>query len=82
MPDGYVDAGLSLAYVDLVIPRKANRSYPATVTLGLDHAYTAADGTVLHNKKIQSVGRGEVDVTEASCEVKGSIRLPKRPWAT
>ncbi len=70
-PDGYVDAALGLAQVDLAIPRKANKSYPATVTLGLDFAYTAADGRVLYSKKIQSIGRGEVDVTEASCEVKG-----------
>ena len=71
VPDGYVDAALGLAHVDLVIPRKANKSYPATVTVGLDFAYTAADGTVLYSKKIQSIGRGEVDVTESSCEVKG-----------
>jgi hypothetical protein len=70
-PDGYVDAALGLAHVDLAIPRKADKSYPATVTLGLDFAYTAADGRVLYSKKIQSIGRGEVDVTEASCEVKG-----------
>ena len=70
-PDGYVDAALGLAHADLLITRKANKSYPATVTLGLDFAYTAADGTVLYSKKIQSIGRGEVDVTEASCEVKG-----------
>ena len=71
VPDGYVDAALGLAYVDLAITRKADKSYPATVTLGLDFAYTAADGTLLYSKKIQSIGRGEVDVTEASCEVKG-----------
>ena len=70
-PDGYVDAALGLAQVDLAIPRKANKSYPATVTLGLDFAYRAADGRVLYSKKIQSIGRGEVDVTETSCEVKG-----------
>ena len=58
MPDGYVDAAVGLAYVDLVIPRKANKSYPATVTVGLDFAYTAADGAVLYSKKIQSIGRG------------------------
>ena len=69
--DGYVDAALGLAHVDLAIPRKADKSYPAMVTLGLDFAYTAADGRVLYSKKIQSIGRGEVDVTEASCEVKG-----------
>ena len=71
VPDGYVDAALGLANVDLAIPRKADKSYPATVTLGLDFAYTAADGTVFYSKKIQSIGRGEVEVTEASCEVKG-----------
>jgi hypothetical protein len=74
-PDGYVDASLGLAQVDLAIPRKANKSYPATVTLGLDFAYRAADGTVLYTKKIQSMGRGEVDVTEASCEVKGLDKI-------
>ena len=44
-PDGYVDAVLGLANVDLAIVRKANKRYPATVTLGLDFAYTAADGS-------------------------------------
>ena len=71
VPDGYVDTALGLAHVDLAIPRKAHKSYPAMVTMGLDFAYTAADGTVLYSKKIQSIGRGEVDVTEASCDVKG-----------
>jgi hypothetical protein len=75
VPDGYVDAGLGLGYVDLVIPRRANKSYSASVTLGLDFAYTAADGKVLFNKKLQSTGRGEVDVTEASCEVKGLDKI-------
>lgn len=70
-PDGYVDASLGLAYVDLAIPRRANRNYPATVNLGLDFVYTTVDGRVLYSQKIQGIGRGEVDVTEASCEVKG-----------
>ena len=74
-PDGYVDASLGLAHVDLAVTRKANKSYPATVTVGLDFAYTAADGTVLYSKKIQSIGRGEVDVTESSCEVKGLDKI-------
>jgi hypothetical protein len=69
--DGVVDTVLGLAQVDLAIPRQANKRYPATVTLGLDFAYRAADGAVLYSKKIHSIGRGEVDVTEGSCEVKG-----------
>lgn len=63
-PDGSVDVALGLAHADLAIPRKGNKSYPATVTLGLDFAYTAADGTILYSKKIQSSGRGAVELTE------------------
>ena len=70
-PDGYVDAVLGLSNVDLAVVRKANKRYPAMVTLGLDFSYTAADEAVLYSKKLQSIGRGEVDVTDASCEVKG-----------
>ncbi len=68
---GSVDTALGLSQVDLAIPRKVNRRYPATVTLGLDFAYRALDGAVLYSKKIQSVGRGEVEVTDVSCEVTG-----------
>jgi hypothetical protein len=75
VPDGYVDASLGPASVDLAIHRKANKSYPATVTVGLDFAYRALDGKILYSKKIQSIGRGEVDVTEASCEVKGLDKI-------
>ena len=75
VPDGYVDAALGLAGVDLAITRKTNKSYPATVTVGLDFAYTATDGRVLYSKKIQSIGRGEVDVIESSCEVKGLDKI-------
>ena len=69
--DGTVDTVLGLAQVDLAIPRKVNKRYPATVTLGLDFAYRAADGATLYRKKIHSIGRGEVEVTESSCDVKG-----------
>ncbi len=69
--NGSVDTGLGLAQVDLAIPRKANRRYPVAVTLGLDFAYRDLDGAVLFSKKIQSSGRGEVEVSEGSCEVKG-----------
>jgi hypothetical protein len=70
-PDGSVETALGLAHVDLAIPRRANKTYPATVTLGLIFVYRAADGKVLYGKNIQSIGRGEVEVTDASCEVKG-----------
>src|SRR5512146_1621824 len=69
--DGYQDVSLGMTKLDLVIPRKSDKSYPATLAIGLDFAYTAGDGTVLYSKKLQSIGRGEVDVKETSCEVRG-----------
>ena len=75
IPDGYVDASIGLAQVDLAIVRKADKSYPAMVSVGLDFAYTAADGTVLYRKKIQSIGRGEVEVSASSCDVKGLEKI-------
>ncbi len=70
--DGYVDVALGMNHTDLVIYRKGKRTYPATVTLGLDFAYTDTEGAVLFRKKLQSSGSGEVEVpSEGSCEVKG-----------
>jgi len=77
VPDGYVDASLGPATVDLAITHKANKSYPAMVAVGLDFAYRAADGVVLYSKKLQSIGRGDVEVTDASCEVKGLDAIAK-----
>lgn len=80
MPDGYVDVALGIIHLDLAVVRQANTSYPATITVGLDFAYTAADGTVLHSKKIQSIGRGEVEVTASSCEVKGLTKIAQEAF--
>lgn len=75
VPDGYVDAAIGLAHADLAIVRKADKSYPAMVSVGIEFAYTAADGTVLYSKKIQSIGRGEVEVSASSCDVKGLEKI-------
>lgn len=69
--DGVVEVGLGLKQIDLAIHRQVNKRYPVTVTLGLDAAFLADDGTVLFSKKLQSAGHGEVEVTDQSCEVKG-----------
>ncbi|MGQ0696183.1 MAG: caspase family protein [Nitrospiraceae bacterium] len=69
--DGFIEVGLGLKQIDLAIPRQVKRTYPVTVTLGIDVAFLAEDGTLLFSKKLQSVGRGEVEVTEESCDVKG-----------
>src|SRR5206468_2593640 len=73
--DGYEDVSVGMVNLDLAIPRKVTKSYAATLAIGLDFAYTAADGTVLYSKKLQSVGRGDVDVTESSCQVKGLDKI-------
>lgn len=79
--DGYQDVSVGMTNLDMAIPRKVNRSYPATLSIGLDFAYTAADGTVLYSKKLQSIGRGEVDVTDASCDVKGLDKIAQEAIA-
>lgn len=73
--DGYQDVSVGLTELDLAVTRKVTRTYPATISIGLDFAYTAADGTVLHSKKLKSVGRGDVDVTDASCDVSGLDKI-------
>ena len=69
--DGVIEVELGLKQIDLAIPRQVTRNYPVTVTLGVEVAFLAGDGTLLFSKKVQSVGRGEVEVTEESCDVKG-----------
>jgi hypothetical protein len=68
---GVIEVGLGLKQIDLVIPRHSQGSYPVTVTLGLEMMFLAEDGKTLFSKKLQSVGRGEVTVTDQSCDVKG-----------
>ena len=69
--DGVVDVALGFREVNLFVPRKANKSYPATVTLGLDFSYTDQQGTVLHSKKLQSSATGEVEARADSCDISG-----------
>ncbi|TKS57847.1 MAG: hypothetical protein EWM72_03421 [Nitrospira sp.] len=69
--DGIIEVGLGLKQIDLAIPRQVKKNYPVTVTLGFEVAFLAEDGTHLFSKKLQSAGRGEVEVTEESCDVKG-----------
>ena len=73
--DGYQDVSVGLTSLDLFVPRKVARSYPAILTIGLEFAYTAADGTVLLSKKLKAAGSGDVEVSESSCEVKGLDKI-------
>jgi len=80
--DGYEDVSVGMTTLDLFIPRQATRSHPATLAIGLDFGYTAADGTVLFSKKLQSVGSGDVDVNASSCEIKGLDKIVKEAITT
>lgn len=74
-PEGTIDLALGIQQVDLAIFSQTKKSYPATVTLGLDATFLSDDGTVLFAKKIQSSGRGEVDVAGTTCDVKGIEKI-------
>ncbi len=67
-PDGVVDVALGFREVNLFVPRKADKSYPATVTLGVEFSYTE-HGSVLHSKKLQSSATGEVEARADSCRI-------------
>ncbi|HXV69740.1 MAG TPA: hypothetical protein VD738_12540 [Nitrospira sp.] len=69
--DGVVEVGLGLKQIDLTIPRQVKGTYPVTITLGMEVVFLAADGALLFSEKLEGAGRGEVDVTEQSCEVRG-----------
>lgn len=71
VPDGMVEIALGPRQVNLFVPRKANKSYPATVMLGLDYTYIDRQGTVLQHKKLQSSATGEVEATAESCDIVG-----------
>ncbi|HET9605769.1 MAG TPA: hypothetical protein VFO87_01880, partial [Nitrospira sp.] len=79
--DGYEDVSVGMTTLDLFIPRQTTRSHPATLAIGLDFGYIAADGTVLFSKKLQSVGSGDVDVNASSCDIKGLDKIVKEAIA-
>lgn len=69
--NGTIEVDIGIKQIDLAIYRQMKRSYPVTVTVGLEASFLADDGTVLLSQKIQSAGRGDVDATDTSCDVKG-----------
>jgi hypothetical protein len=81
-PDAVVDVALGFRQVNLFVPRKANKSYPATVTLGLDFSYTDRQGTVLHSKKLQSAETGEVEARAETCDISGLDNVAQETMVT
>ncbi len=82
VPDGVVDVALGFREVNLFVPRKANKSYPATVTLGFDFSYTDYQGVVLHSKKLQSAATGEVEARADTCDISGLDKVAQEAIAT
>lgn len=80
--DGALDVSLGFREVTLFVPRKANKSYPATVTLGLDFTYTDQQGAILHSKKLQSSATGEVESRADSCDISGLDAVAQEAIAT
>ena len=69
--DGAVDVSIGFRETSLFVPRKANKSYPATVSVGLDFTYIDQEGAILHHKKLQSSATGEVESRADSCDISG-----------
>lgn len=80
--DGVVDVALGLRETQVFVPRKANKSYPATVTLGLDFSYLDHQGEVLYTKKLQSSVTGEVEARADTCAISGLDGIAQRTVAT
>jgi hypothetical protein len=80
--DGVVDVALGINQVDLFVPRKGDKSYPATVTIGLDFSYTDQQGTVLHRKKLESTHTGEVEARADTCAISGLDKVAQEAIAT
>ncbi len=79
--DGVVDTALGFRQVDVFIPRKANKSYPATVTLGMEFSYTDDRGAVFVSKKLQSAATGEVEARADTCNIGGLDKVAEEAAA-
>lgn len=69
--DGVVEVVLGLKEINLIILRQANKSYPATITLGATVSYFDAGGTLLSTGNLRTEARGTIDTDGQSCEVHG-----------
>jgi hypothetical protein len=73
--DGVVEVVLGLKEIELFILRQANKSYPATITLGATVSYFDAGGTLLSTGNLRTEARGNVDTERQGCEVHGLAGL-------
>jgi len=69
-PDGVLTIALGLKEVDLFIPRRASKSYPATVTVGASMVYYDAEGNAIYTKNLKTEAKGTVETDGQDCQVK------------
>jgi len=69
--DGELEVSLGLKDIGLAIPRKADKSYLATVRLGGTVVFRDQAGAVLYTKSLRTDMEGEVQTTRGSCDVSG-----------
>ncbi len=81
-PDGEVEVALGLKEVELLIPRKGKRSYPATVTVGATISYFDAAGALLYTKKLRTEGRDDIETDSEGCEIHGLDKVADRAVET
>ena len=69
--DGELEVSIGLKDVGMAIPRKADKSQPATVRLGGTVVFRNQAGAVLYTKSLRTDLEGEVRTTRESCDVSG-----------
>ncbi len=75
--DGELDVSLGLKQIELVIPRRADHSYPATVHLGGTVVFRDPKGTVLYTKSLRTDVQGQVTTTRQGCDISGLAAVVK-----
>lgn len=68
---GELEISLGLKEIELSIPRRADKTYPARVHLGGTVVFRDANGEVLYTKSLRVDRHGEVKTSSVDCEVFG-----------
>ncbi|MCP9455374.1 MAG: hypothetical protein NNA18_04595 [Nitrospira sp.] len=76
--DGVIEIGVGTKRAELFLPPRTAGTYAARITLELEAAFLAEDGTALFHTKFQETGHGEVQVADQSCEVSGVEALVRQ----
>jgi hypothetical protein len=76
--DGVIEIGVGTKRAELFLPPRTAGTYAARITLEIEAAFLAEDGTALFHAKFQETGHGEVQVAEQSCEVSGVEALVRQ----